>query len=109
MKVCPVCKARAFDDADVCYGCLYSYKEDDLFAEEVIEYEPPVNRLLPQVDKENLVVRFEISIDPQQLKESVAKGETLVFSGGSARGLDVQSLSKDQGSAPCDLALTDAR
>ncbi len=25
MKVCPVCKARVFDDMDTCYGCLYRF------------------------------------------------------------------------------------
>lgn len=25
MKVCPTCKARAFDDADICYGCMYRF------------------------------------------------------------------------------------
>ncbi len=37
MKVCPVCSARAFDDADTCYGCLHRFenpavKEDGLNA-----------------------------------------------------------------------------
>lgn len=26
MKVCPVCHARTFDDADVCYGCMHRYE-----------------------------------------------------------------------------------
>lgn len=26
MKTCPVCGASAFDDASVCYGCLYRYE-----------------------------------------------------------------------------------
>ena len=25
MRVCPVCHARAFDDAEVCYGCLHRF------------------------------------------------------------------------------------
>ena len=25
MKVCPVCHARAFDDAEVCYGCMHRF------------------------------------------------------------------------------------
>lgn len=28
MKVCPVCKARAFDDMEVCYGCLHRFGEE---------------------------------------------------------------------------------
>ena len=28
MKICPVCKAKAFDDAAVCYGCLYRFDRD---------------------------------------------------------------------------------
>ena len=26
MKTCPICGARAFDDAEVCYGCLHRYE-----------------------------------------------------------------------------------
>ncbi|WP_297153391.1 hypothetical protein [uncultured Ellagibacter sp.] len=26
MKVCPVCKARVFDDMDTCYGCLHRFE-----------------------------------------------------------------------------------
>ena len=29
MKVCPVCKARVFDDMDTCYGCLYRFDSPD--------------------------------------------------------------------------------
>ena len=25
MKTCPVCKARTFDDAEVCYGCMHRF------------------------------------------------------------------------------------
>ena len=28
MKTCPVCNARAFDDAEVCYGCMYRFGEE---------------------------------------------------------------------------------
>ena len=26
MKACPICAAKAFDDAEVCYGCLYRFE-----------------------------------------------------------------------------------
>ena len=25
MKICPVCHAKAFDDAKICFGCLHDY------------------------------------------------------------------------------------
>ena len=25
MKVCPICKARCFDDMEVCYGCMHRF------------------------------------------------------------------------------------
>ena len=28
MKVCPVCRAVAFDDATVCYGCLHDFARE---------------------------------------------------------------------------------
>lgn len=27
MKACPVCHARTFDDAEVCYGCMHRYED----------------------------------------------------------------------------------
>ncbi len=29
MKICPVCKAGAFDDAQVCYGCMHKFTPQD--------------------------------------------------------------------------------
>ena len=29
MKTCPVCHAVAFDDAELCYGCLHRFAKDD--------------------------------------------------------------------------------
>lgn len=28
MKTCPICKAVAFDDATVCYGCMHRFGEE---------------------------------------------------------------------------------
>lgn len=30
MKTCPVCKARCFDDMEICYGCLHRFGKDDV-------------------------------------------------------------------------------
>ena len=30
MKVCPVCGARAFDDAKTCFGCLHSFSDEPI-------------------------------------------------------------------------------
>lgn len=27
MKTCPVCKARCFDDMEICYGCMHRFDE----------------------------------------------------------------------------------
>lgn len=32
MKTCPVCRAGAFDDAEVCYGCLHRFSQGDVQA-----------------------------------------------------------------------------
>ena len=29
MKTCPVCHATAFEDAEICYGCMHRYTEAD--------------------------------------------------------------------------------
>lgn len=28
MKTCPICNAKAFDDADICYGCLHRFDKE---------------------------------------------------------------------------------
>ena len=28
MKTCPICNANTFDDMDVCYGCMFEFKND---------------------------------------------------------------------------------
>ena len=28
MKTCPICKARCFDDMEICYGCMHRFEED---------------------------------------------------------------------------------
>jgi len=33
MKICPICDARAFDDAPICYGCLYRFDEEECSAD----------------------------------------------------------------------------
>ena len=37
MKTCPVCKAVAFDDAEICYGCLYRYRGGEGLVEAPVE------------------------------------------------------------------------
>lgn len=32
MKTCPVCQAKAFDDAEVCYGCLHRFERKEELA-----------------------------------------------------------------------------
>lgn len=27
MKTCPICKARCFDDMEICYGCMHRFEE----------------------------------------------------------------------------------
>ena len=34
MKSCPICGARAFDDAAVCYGCLHRFADEEAPVEE---------------------------------------------------------------------------
>lgn len=47
MKTCPVCKAGAFDDAEVCYGCLHRFAPQDAFAQKAVP--PAETTALPSV------------------------------------------------------------
>ena len=35
MRICPVCHARAFDDAEICYGCMHRFGIKDAAASPV--------------------------------------------------------------------------
>ena len=35
MRICPVCHARAFDDAEICYGCMHRFGVKDAAASSV--------------------------------------------------------------------------
>lgn len=37
MKICPICKARCFDDMDICYGCMYHFESLESEIQKVIE------------------------------------------------------------------------
>ena len=37
MKTCPTCKARCFDDMEICYGCMHRFEEDPPSFEEDFE------------------------------------------------------------------------
>ncbi len=59
MKTCPVCSAKAFDDARICYGCMYSYdsasdagEEESPLDNTTLEWLAPEN-LLPQWPRED--------------------------------------------------------
>ena len=60
MKTCPVCQAVAFDDAELCYGCLHRFGEDNAPYRVIAESEntPPAFsiRFTPEADKAGGVV-----------------------------------------------------
>ncbi|MDO4400079.1 MAG: hypothetical protein Q4D27_03905 [Coriobacteriia bacterium] len=37
MKTCPVCKARCFDDMEICYGCMHRFEDDAADKEKRVE------------------------------------------------------------------------
>ena len=53
MKICPVCKAIAFDDAQTCFGCLHQFADGDKQAQE--EKKKPNNAQEPKTAPEFLI------------------------------------------------------
>ena len=41
MKTCPICGSRAFDDAAVCYGCLYRFADEGQRVDAVKQADTP--------------------------------------------------------------------
>ena len=56
MKICPVCKAIAFDDASICYGCLHQFEPDGADSVEHVEGAPAPVRLGEAVPE--FLIRF---------------------------------------------------
>ncbi|NHM15853.1 hypothetical protein GMI69_04090 [Eggerthellaceae bacterium zg-887] len=73
MKTCPICSAKAFDDARICYGCMYSYDS----ASDAGEEESPLdNTTLEWLAPENLLPQWprEDPRDVQDLPTGEASG-----------------------------------
>lgn len=51
MKTCPVCRSIAFDDAAICYGCLYDFAKEEEGAEAAPTH--ILSERLVQPDKHN--------------------------------------------------------
>ncbi|NGM17215.1 hypothetical protein GMI70_04190 [Eggerthellaceae bacterium zg-893] len=76
MKTCPICSAKAFDDARICYGCMYSYDS----ASDAGEEESPLdNTTLEWLAPENLLPQWprEDPRDVQDLPTGEAPGATV--------------------------------
>lgn len=64
MKTCPVCKAGAFDDAEVCYGCLHQFKSQQLVKQKdsVVRTKAALSESLPLTNRARSLSRSEIKI-----------------------------------------------
>lgn len=65
MKTCPICKAKAFDDAAVCYGCMHRFGEKP---EQVLPIAPqhaPKGRAIARLD--DWPPSFQITLTPPAL------------------------------------------
>ena len=63
-KTCPVCKAKAFDDATQCFGCLHSFTEGDATrnGSELDDQEVSRIRLTGELSPE-FSIRFKPEVD----------------------------------------------
>lgn len=91
MKTCPVCKARAFDDAQVCYGCLHKFSQQETANYQVFS---PTSHAMGVNDsaKANGLHPVETARVPavrmQECEEASAVGKTLVRQNVSVPGRD---------------------
>lgn len=74
MKTCPVCKSGAFDDAEVCYGCLHQFKSQQLVGqkESAAKTKTASSESLPLANRSRSFSRSEIKIPvvmPDSCKE----------------------------------------
>ncbi|HIT45436.1 MAG TPA: hypothetical protein IAC28_05005 [Candidatus Aphodovivens excrementavium] len=62
MKTCPICQAKAFDDAEVCYGCLHRFERKEELAsacEEGKGQEHEASRAQAVQDRQSVAPRAE--------------------------------------------------
>lgn len=76
MKTCPVCKAQAFDDAEVCYGCLYRFEWDD--SDECPYHSSDSAECFFLEDDESLLEEPELPIRAPFVANSVTKAQPLL-------------------------------
>ena len=60
MKTCPICGARAFDDAETCFGCLHRFVDEEPAAPAAPEFAPAA----PRVRRQPTMLAPEVSAAP---------------------------------------------
>lgn len=61
MKTCPVCRAVAFDDAEVCFGCMHRFEEGTAEPNPEPEPEPVASESAPPA----FTIRFIPEAEPE--------------------------------------------
>lgn len=44
MKTCPICKARCFDDMEICYGCMHPFDSEENSGEKRADAVDPIEK-----------------------------------------------------------------
>ena len=63
MKTCPICSAKAFDDAVTCFGCLYRFDSEPIADEEGPTPQPPAAPSAAPATADRLPA-FQITLTP---------------------------------------------
>ena len=66
MKTCPICKARCFDDMEICYGCMHPFDSEERSGEKRADAMDPTDK--PQASEERIDRESEARLSEDAMK-----------------------------------------
>ncbi len=102
MKSCPVCKARCFDDMEICYGCMHRFEQEEGNGDVPIGKEAaPAGQVVEQVATEQASADAA-AMSPGTVAASAGMVDAQMDATSAPAGVKANVATPPNGSAPND-------
>ena len=102
MKNCPVCKARCFDDMEICYGCMHRFEQEEGNGDVPIGKEAaPAGQVVEQVATEQASADAA-AMSPGTVAASAGMVDAQMDATSAPAGVKANVATPPNGSAPND-------
>ena len=102
MKSCPVCKARCFDDMEICYGCMHRFEQEEGNGDAPIGKEAaPAGQVVEQVATEQASADAA-AMSPGTVAASAGMVDAQMDATSAPAGVKANVATPPNGSAPND-------